>query len=592
MESSRAIQSDPVQRTRLWYAFILIIFSIFAIRLFYTQVIRYDHYKSMALSDQIREYDVLPERGTIYAQLNGETIPLVLNQKLYTVFADPSIVKDAAKTAQAIGPILGLEAKELEEKLKSNDTKYVVLQRRVSGETNTKLLALKYPGVASQQMNYRVYPQGTMASQLLGFVNNDGEGKYGLEEALDTTLTGKKGKLKAITDVNGVPLAASSENLLVQPEAGEDVTLTIDMGMQAQVENIVKSAQEKFRSKNVSAIVMETNTGAVKAMANYPTYDPAQYQKVEDGKLFQNYSVASPIEPGSITKVLTVAAAIDSGAITPTTSYYDPGKWTIDGAKILNVAEGTGTGTQNIKSLLNLSLNTGAAWTLMQMGGGKLNETGRTKLHDYFVNNYRLTKATGIEQGYEGTGFVPDPKDKDNGINITYANMSFGQAYSASALQMGSALSAIINGGTYYQPRLVDSLRDKDGNETSKAPVVLRNNVVSEKTSKGMIELLDYVTEAHVLGFPYMNFGEKYSVGGKTGTAQITDENTGLYREDVFNGTFMGYVGGDKPQYTVVVYNIEPRGYGGFAGAQTGQPVFADIAHMLINNYDVTPKKT
>lgn len=587
----RQVETNPVQRARVWYACLLIIFAAFVVRLFYLEIIHYDHYKSLALSDQVREYDVLPERGVISAQLNGRTVPLVLNQALYTVFADPSIIKNVDKTATDVARVLGMDAATVRDELRVKKTRYVVLKKKVTAETNKKVLALKYPGIASQQVNYRVYPQGELAAQVLGFVNDEGEGKYGVEQALDTSLAGQKGRLKAITDVNGVPLAANSDNLLIQPKSGDAVSLTLDMGMQAQVESIVKGAQEKFRSKVVSAVVLETNTGAVKAMANYPTFDPAKYQQVEDGTVFQNYSVASPIEPGSITKILTVAAAIDKGAISADTSYYDPGNWTIDGARVLNVAEGTGTGTQTIKSLLNLSLNTGATWTLMQLGGGKLNDQGRSALHGYFTDRYRLGKATGIEQGYEGIGFVPGPENKDNGINITYANMSFGQAYSASALQMGSALSAIVNGGTYYQPRLIDEVTTADGKTTKLEPKVIDRAVVSAKTSTAMRGLLEYVTVAHQTGFRYMDFGDSYNVGGKTGTAQITDEKTGLYREDVFNGTFMGYVGGDMPQYTIVVYNIEPHGYAGFAGAQTGQPVFADIAHMLINNYGVTPKQ-
>ncbi len=592
MDQRQQIEVNPILRARLWYACLLVVFAVFVLRLFYLEIINYDHYKSLAMSDQVREYDVLPERGVISAELNGQTVPLVLNQALYTVFADPSIIKDATKTANAVAGVLGMDPAKVLEKFKTKDTRYVVLKKKVSPEVRRKVLALKYPGIAAQQVNYRVYPQGTLAAQVLGFVNDDGEGKYGLEQALDEQLAGQKGRLKAITDVNGVPLAASSDNLLIQPKAGEDITTTLDIGMQTQVEQIVKKAQEKFRSKNVSAVVLETNTGAVKAMANYPTFDPTKYQEVEDGTVFQNYSVASPIEPGSITKILTVAAALDQGVIGADTKYYDPGSWTIDGARVLNVAEGTGTGTQSIRSLLNLSLNTGATWTLMQLGGGKLNEQGRTALHRYFVDHYRLSKPTGIEQGYEGVGFVPEPEDKDNGINISYANMSFGQAYSASAVQMGAALSAIVNGGTYYQPRLVASVTAADGKTTKTSPKVVRRDVVSAKTSADMRGLLEYVTVEHAKGgFRYMDFGDNYAVGGKTGTAQIIDEKTHLYREDAFNGTFMGYVGGDLPQYTVVVYNIEPHGYGGFAGAQTGQPVFADIAHMLINNYDVTPKR-
>ncbi len=584
-------ETNPIQRARLWYACLLIIFAVFVVRLFYLEIINYNHYKTLALSDQVREYDVIPERGAIYAQLNGEKVPLVLNQALYTVFADPSIIKNITKTAADTAAILGMDEEKVLAKLKTKGTRYVVLKKRVGVTEQKKLLALKHPGVAAQQVNYRVYPQGSMAAQVLGFVNDEGVGKYGVEQAMDEELAGQKGRLKAITDVNGVPLAANSENLLVQPKAGDSMTLTLDVGMQAQVERIVKAAQEKFRSKNVSAVVMETNTGAVKAMANYPGFNPAEYQTVEDGALFQNYSVASPIEPGSITKLLTVAAALDTGAIAADASYYDPGSWTIDGAKVLNVAEGTGTGTQTIRSLLNLSLNTGATWTLMQMGGGKLNQTGRSSLHEYFTNRYRLGQSTNIEQGYEGIGFVPAPEDKDNGINITYSNMSFGQAYSATAVQMGAALSAIVNGGTYYQPHLVAAITSGGDGVKQVAPKAVGREVVSSKTSTAMRGLMEYVTEAHVPGFPYMNFGSQYAVGGKTGTAQIIDEKTHLYREDAFNGTFMGYVGGDMPQYTIVVYNIEPHGYAGFAGAQTGQPVFADIAHMLINNYGVTPKK-
>lgn len=590
MDNWQTKETNPVQRVRLWYALVLVIFCIFAVRLFYIQIIRYDYYKQVAKSDQMREYDVMPERGTIYAQLNGETVPLVLNQKLYTIFADPSLVKDPAKTATAIAPLMGLDKTKLTEELKLQDTKYVVLKKRVSASDNQKLLALKHPGIASKQVNYRVYPQGSMAAQLLGFVSDDGNGEYGVEQSLDNTLAGQRGRLKAVTDVNGVPLAASSDNLLIEPKAGDDITLTLDMGMQTQLEQILQSAQQKFRSKNVSAVVLETNTGAVKAMANYPTYDPSHYQDIADGTLFQNYSVASPIEPGSITKIFTIAAAIDSGVITPNTKYNDPGSWTIDGARILNVAEGEGRGPQDIRSLLNLSLNTGATWVFKQMGGGNTNLQGREKLYDYFVHHYRLSEKTGIEQGYEATGYVPEAADNGAGINLTFANMSFGQAYSATAIQMASALSSIVNGGVFYQPRLFASTTAKDGAVIEIKPKILEKNVVSPKTSADMRDLMNYVTEQHARGFRYMNFDSKYIVGGKTGTAQIADETTHLYRSDAFNGTFMGYVGGDMPQYTIVVYNIEPHGYGGFAGAQTGQPIFADIAHMLINNYGVTPK--
>lgn len=588
---SQDIESHSITRVRIWYGAMILLFGVFALRLFYIQVIRYDHYKQVALSDQVHEYEVVPTRGAIYATTSeGGSVPLVINQRLFTLYADPTVVKDVDAVARSLAPVVGGSEAEIRELITNKKRRYVVLAKRLTKEQSAKIQSFEFAGVGTQENNYRTYPQGTLAAQTLGFVNDEGAGKYGLEQALNSTLGGTTGWLKAVTDVNGVPLAANEDNLSRKPVPGKDVKLTLDIGMQTQLEGILQRAQEKFKSKMVSGVILETQTGAVKAMANYPTYDPASYQTVQDGALFQNGVVTNAIEPGSITKVLTTAAALDKGVINAGSTYNDPGVWQIDGAKVLNVAEGKGSGPQSIKSLLDLSLNTGATWELMQLGGGKLNMQGRSTLYDYFVNKYRLSKLTGVEQGYESTGYVPEAEDNGAGINLTFANMSFGQAYNATAMQMGAALSAIVNGGTFYQPRLVDEIISSDGTREKAESKVLGKNVVSEQASKDMVNLLDYVTKSHAKSFKYMNFGDKYVVGGKTGTAQIADNKTRLYREDTFNGTFMGFVGGDTAQYTVVIYNIEPRGYVGYAGAQTGQPVFAEVAHMLIDNYGVEPK--
>ena len=584
-------ENNAVNRVRFWYALLLVVFGVFAIRLFYLQIVRFGHYTELARNDQVHEYEVVPERGAIYAQSSdGGVVPLVVNQRLYTLYADPTVVKDASVAATKLTPIVGSDVSATRELLSNKKRRYVVIAKRLTKQQNAAVLALKLPGIGTQERNYRTYPQGSMAAQLLGFVDEAGKGKYGLEQAMNQTLAGTNGWLKAVTDINGVPLAANDSNLSKKPIPGSDITLTIDIGMQSQLEAIMKRTQEKFRSKSVSAVVLESHTGAVKAMANYPTYDPAKFQEVQDGTLFQNSAVTNAIEPGSITKIFTTAAALDKGVITPNSTYNDPGKWVIDGAKVLNVAEGKGSGPQNVRNILDLSLNTGATWELMQLGGGSINQTARSTLYEYFVNHYQLSKLTDIEQGYESTGYVPEADDNGAGINLTFANMSFGQAYNATAIQMAGALNAIINGGTYYRPTLIASTKDTVGNTKLQKPDVVKANVISQRASKDMVELLDYVTASHVkAGFRYMDFGSQYSVGGKTGTAEISKSDGG-YRTDVYNGTFMGYVGGDTPQYTIVVYNIEPRNYSGYAGAQTGQPVFAEIAHMLIDNYNVSPK--
>ncbi|HSX07223.1 MAG TPA: penicillin-binding protein 2 [Candidatus Saccharimonadia bacterium] len=582
---------NPVQRVRVWYALLLVIFGIFAVRVFYLQVIRYDYYKRAALSDQLKQYMVPAERGIITAHLGNATVPIVLNQKLYTLYADPTIVKHADKTAEQLRPIIGGNADDITQLLQAKHTRYVVLKKRLTPAQSIKVLALKLAGVGTIEQDYRTYPQGSMASQLLGFVNNDGAGEYGVEQALNNDLAGKPGQLKAVTDINGVPLAASSGNLSIAPVAGDNIGLTIDVGMQAALERIVQNAYTNNKSKDVSAIIMDVHTGAVKAMANYPTFDPANYQDVNDPALFQNQSVTTPIEPGSITKVFTTATSLQKGVITPLTTFYDPGTWQIDGTKVSDVEEDHSTGQQSILSTLDKSLNTGATWMLMQLGGGQVNAQGRSILYDYFSNHFRLGKATGIEQGYEPDGYVPKPADNGAGINLTYANMSFGQAYSATALQMVSGFSSILNGGTYYQPHLVDQYVHADGSATTVNPKIIENNVVSKQVSDDVISLLEQNNTNHIHeGFTYLNFGPNYNVGGKTGTAEIADPNGG-YDPHKVNGTYMGFVGGDTPQYAIVVYNLEPTKYNGFAGAGTSQPVFGDIAHMLINDFGVTPKR-
>lgn len=590
MNPTPATKFSPVQRARALFALLILIFSVFVIRLFYLQVIRYDYYKNVALSAQLKQYTVQAPRGIIEAHMGDATVPLVLNQRLYTLTADPTLIKKPDEVGNKLAAILGGTPSDFIAKLKTEDTRYVVLQKKISEDQNKQVLALKYPGIYSQEQDYRTYPQGAMAAQLLGFVNDSGSGDYGVEQALNSILKGTPGQLKAVTDINGVPLAANSNNFSTQPVAGKNVVLTIDMGMQKQVEQILATEQKTLKAKELSAVVMDANTGAIKAMANLPTYDPSHYQDVTDPRVFQNAVVSNPIEPGSTMKSLTTAAALDQGVIQPNTTFYDPAHWLIDGFNITDIEEDGGARTQSIESTLNLSLNTGATWILMQMGGGEINSKARTNWNDYMVNHFMLGKDTNIEQGYESPGYVPSPKDNGAGIDLTYANTAFGQAVTVSALQMAGAYSAILNGGTYYQPYLVDQTIDPvTGAATTTKPKVLKSDVVSKQVSQDMIPLLEQVVVGHYKsGFSYMKFPGNYSVGGKTGTAQIAKPGGGYY-DNKFNGTYAGFVGGDNPQYVIVVYTVEPQ-VNGYAGSMGGQPIFSDIAHMLINDFGVTPK--
>ncbi len=578
------------RRLSLLYAGVILVIVIIIGRLFYLQIIKHDFYQKAALSDQLKQYTIAPERGTIEAHQGDSEVPIVLNEKLYTLYADPTLAKNPHGDAEKIAAITHTDQDNLQSLISTKGTRYVVLAKRLNDQQKDKIEKLKLAGVGLQAQDYRTYPQGSLAAQLLGFVNNDGKGTYGIEQYLNKQLTGQPGVLKAITDANGVPLPANRDNIRVNPKPGDDVVLTINIAMQQELENYLKAAMDRTKGASASALIMDPNSGAILAMANLPTYDPGKYYKVTDGSVFNNAAVSEPFEPGSIMKTLTTSAALDQGVITPDTSFYDPGRWQLDGSTVKNVEEDGGAGPSNISKILNLSMNTGATWMLMQMGHetGKVNQTARNAWYSYMVNHFQFGKGTGIEQGYEATGYVPSP---NNGyaLQLTYANTAFGQAMTATPLQMASALSSVLNGGTYYQPRLVSQVAGPGGTAKDQKPKIIHKNVVTPKVGLQLQKLMEGVVQTKLQqGYSSMKFPSNYSVGGKTGTAQIADPNGGYYG-DKFNGTFMGFVGGDKPQYVIMVDVKQPH-IGGYAGTTAAMPLFADLAHMLINNFNTTPK--
>ncbi len=578
----------PLQRIRLWYAGLLAIACIFVVRAFYLQVIRHDYYQKAALHSQLKQYQLPASRGTISAHDGDKIVPLVLNETLYTIFADPTYVKDAHADAEAIQKVIGGDTAKYESMIKTPGTRYVVLAKKLPRDKADKIRALKLKGIGARDAQFRTYPDGQLASQVLGFVNQDGVGTYGIEQALDAELKGKEGELKAITDAQGVPLPANHDNLIKDPVPGKKVVLTLDIDLQQQLEDILAQGVKDDHAKSGSALIMDINTGAVKAMANYPTYDPTNYADQKDVDVFNNSAVSSPLEVGSIMKLLTVSAALDSGAVSTDYSYHDPGRYTIDQATVTNVEGNSVVGTQSLQDILTLSLNTGATNLLMQMGGGQINQQARTTWHNYMVDHYHLGSATGIEQGFEAGGYIPDAT-AGFGLNIQYANTAFGQGMNATITQMAGAVSAILNGGTYNVPHLIDGYTDPTtGAETVVKPKVWKHNIVKTSTSQALRGLMKGVYDHNWQIYAAPRPTDAYTIGGKTGTAEIPKSGGG-YEADLYNGTFIGYIGGDTPQYLIVLRVNEPHVHG-YAGAQAAAPIFGKLITMLINSGTVTPK--
>ncbi len=593
MQPTAPKQRSSLARIRIWYVLLLLACGLVVVRLFYLQVIRHDYYQTAALNGQLKEYEIPAQRGIIEVQDGQTAVPIVLNEIKYTLFADPKFIEDPGATAKAVAKAINGDADMFEKQMKAK-SRYAVLAKKLTKDQKEAIGKLAdddpklWKGIGTREVPYRTYPQGSLAAQLLGFVNDEGDGKYGLEEALDTELKGTPGQLKAITDARGVPLAANRDNTLLEPKSGDRLILTIDIGMQQQLEDILKRGLDRAKSGSGSAIIMEAKTGAIKAMANYPTYNPAEFFNVksEDTGVFSNAAADSPLEPGSIMKPLTAGAALDYGVINKDSTYFDPGHYTLDGATITNVEPGGG-GTKTIGDILQLSLNTGATWMLMQMGGGQVNSQARTRWFDYMSDHYRFGKEVGIE-GHESAGTVPDP-DKGYGLNLRFANTAFGQGMSVTVLQLAGAYSAVLNGGTYYQPHLIAKTINSAGETKITEPIVVRENVVKPGTSKAVRELMEYVINRNHVNYGLRVLRPEYSVGGKTGTAQFAKPGGGYY-EDRFHGTFAGFVGGNEVQYVIIVRVNEPH-IGGYAGSKAAAPLFSDLATMLIDNFSVTPKQ-
>lgn len=585
-KQSHPTSSNPITRIRVWYACLLLIAGIFVIRLFYLQIIRHSYYEQAAIRGQLKQYEIEPERGTILAYNNGQATPLVLNQTLYTLYADPKFIKDPAMTGSSVQKILGGNVDDYESKMKTTG-RYEILAKKINKQQRDSIMSLKLKGIGVQTVNSRTYPQGQMAAQVLGFVNDDGEGQYGLEQALNSALKGESGKLKAITDASGVPLAANKDNINISPIAGKNMVLTLDMGMQQQTQDILKQQVDDTKATLGSAIIIDPHTGAIKAMANYPSYDLAEYSKVKDQSVFRNASVTDAFEVGSIMKTLTAAAALDQGVVNKNTTYYDPSFFRVGDATIKNVEEDGGAGTKSVADILQLSLNTGATWLLMQMGGGQINDKARTTWHDYLVNHYQFGKKTGIEQSYEGEGIVPDPL-KGDGLNIQYANTTFGQGQTETMIQMAAAVSSVVNGGTYYKPSLIDGIMGADNKLVKQKPQILKAGVIKPEISQTMRDLMVYSTSKNYPVYGIRNLRPEYSYGGKTGTSQIPNPKGGYY-DDRYNGTFVGFIGGDEPEYVIVIAIHEPH-VAGYAGAKAAAPVYFKLVNMLLDNFGVKPK--
>lgn len=573
-------------RTRLLAILVIAVMAVFVLRLFYIQVVRHDYYVSQADSEQIKQFILRAKRGEIYAMERGSPVRLVMNETVYTVWVDPTQVSDKDQIVDAIEKIAGGNArKNFAQYITKEKTRYQVLATKVSRTQAEMLKSKNLAGVGFDAVSQRVYPEGQLASQVLGFVNAEGDGVYGFEQANNQRLKGVDGLLKTVTDVRMVPLTIGDKNIRQSAKDGDDVVLTIDRNIQARTEKALSDGVERSGATNASAVVIDPSNGHILAMANVPTYDPSRLNEVDNVALFNNNTISKPYEPGSDIKAFTVATGIDKGVITPESTYENTDSIRVEDIVIGNASRGH-TGTTTMQYALNWSLNTGMVTIAQRLGNGsQINRSARDTMYDYFYKRFRLGRLTGVELANEARGTIVSPEEQE-GNAVRYSNMSFGQGMDATMLQVVSGFNALVNGGTYIAPTVIAGTLNDEGDLVSAPQRERYPNIISATSSDTVKEMIH---QSHYATYKPQQERAGYYIGGKTGTSQ-TIEN-GKYVSDQTIGTYLGFGGevDEVPRYVVMVeISSEGKSLGGGADAK---PIFNDISNWMIDYLKLTPRE-
>lgn len=547
-------------------------------RLAYWQVAQHDHIVALAASQHEVTVKLPADRGSILdrnQQLLASDIPV------YDVVAAPNLITATRRpaTAAALAPVLGRPEADILKDL-ARPLKFEYLKRRLPKDIADRVDALHLGGIALQQDVARSYllsdpGQGgqdarSMASNLLGFVNDAGQGQYGLEQYYDALLKGTDG-VEATLKTGASETIHLNDSKRVEPRKGDDLVLGLDSQIQFFAEKALQDGVKKTHSESGTVLIMEPATGNVVAWADYPTFDANHFAST-DGRLFTDTAVSGLYEPGSLMKVVTLSGSIDAGAITPDYAFNETGAVSVGGYTIHDW-DLKPHGVISMTRVLELSLNVGAV-KAMQLEGAD--------------NFYRYFQAFGIghKTGIDVANEVNQPLPELSALHASeFATMSFGQGVAVTPVEMISALNTIANGGRVVQPRAVIQRRRADG-QVVDIPVVLGQQVITPATAARMRDMMISVTE-HGSGKPARIDGWAGRIAGKTGTANIPEN--GKYTDKVI-ASFAGFMPADHPRFTMLVIMRKPQGSnfeqeGTFAAA----PVWKQIAQQILVQWQMTP---
>jgi cell division protein FtsI/penicillin-binding protein 2 len=549
-------------------------------QLFKLQIVDHAYYSLFASNAHEIYKKLHPERGQIFFQdtRTKQAYPAAINRQYYLLYAVPREIhsEDVVSTTRRLVENLGLNDKneidEINRRLAKSTSYYQVIQKKVSEDMMNKIKQEKINGIYFTAQEFRYYPEEELGASVLGFTSLDDNGvmvgKYGIEGNLNSKLSGKPGYVSGEKTRWGSWITFADRQV-TPAEDGADVTLTIDRTLQYQACKRLEEGRETYQAKSGSLVMMDPKTGAILAMCSTPGFNPNTYSSVEDVSDFNNTSIFTAYEPGSVFKPITMSIGIDLGLVGPQTTFTaDPCRFSVKGLlkPIENADRICYPGANTMTYILQKSINTGMTWLVGKIGLENFKPG---------VEKFGFGKKTGITLNTEVSGNISSLQRK---VNMYYA--SFGQGIAVTPLQLAAAYSALSNGGRVPKPYIVDEFKYSDGKREKTKPQ-LSEPVISARTSK----LITGMLVATVDSYPEVKLPHYY-VAGKTGTAQIFKNNR-LEEKDT-NHTISGYAPADDPKIVLIIRYEEPNKK--WAGSTVGV-VYKDITKFVLDYYGVQEQR-
>ncbi|MGO9376934.1 MAG: peptidoglycan D,D-transpeptidase FtsI family protein [Dissulfurispiraceae bacterium] len=544
-------------RKRAFVMLVLLSVGFMAVffRLADIMLINHDWYLQKARGQQTRKEIIPVKRGVIMDRRGHE---LAINLETESIFCDPAEVTSANQVARTLSLTIHKNEGAIYAKLVTNKH-FSWVERKMADEKARQVQGMQLKGVGLVTEMKRVYPKGALASHVVGFVNLDNKGIEGVEKVYEKYLTAKEGSTYVVRDAKGNSLSEGSTKDI----RGNDVVLTIDEGLQYILEKNLDAAMIKWRAVAATAIMMDPFTGEIFALANRPNFDPSELSQANPSEI-RNRAITDCYEPGSTFKIVVGIAALEEKVVNPETRFdCSAGSIEVGGRRIKDDHK---HGVLAFREVIQKSSNVGTIKTALMVG--------KSKVYEY-IKKFGFGDKTGIDLQGEIPGLVKSP-DRWSGTSI--GAMAIGQEIAVTPLQVLRAYSAVANGGYLVTPHVVKEIRSPDGVIISKIEPKTQR-IISAETAATFRGILKTVTEEG--GTATEAAVEGNQVAGKTGTAQLFDQQTKHYSKTRYIGSFVGFVPADNPRLAIIVVIKEPKGqiYGGIVAG----PVFRQIANEALS---------